>query len=114
MAATEPLVEYLAATRPGEKGQLTIPKQYREALGLKTGTPVAVLQVGDGLFLMPEQKRFERLCDSLASVLEGAGITKADLQSTLEESRRRVIARRYPRLSSASEARTTKTKGKRR
>ena len=114
MAATEPLVEYLATTRLGEKGQMTVPKEYREALGLKTGAPVAVLRVGDGLFLMPEQKRFERLCDSLASVLEGAGIREADLQSTLEESRRRVTTRRYPRLSSASEARMTKTKGKRR
>jgi AbrB family looped-hinge helix DNA binding protein len=37
-------VEYLANTRVGEKGQLTIPKQYRDELGLNTGAPVAVLR----------------------------------------------------------------------
>lgn len=113
MAASEPLVEYLATTRLGEKGQMTVPKEYREAMGLGTGAPVAVLRVGDGLILMPEQARFQRLCDSLASALEGAGITEADLQSTLKEARHRVVARRYPKLSGERQAKTVKRKGKR-
>jgi len=114
MAANEPLVEYLATTRLGEKGQMTVPKEYREAMGLQTGAPVAVLRVGEGLILMPEQARFQHLCDSLASALEGAGITEADLQSTLEESRRRVVARRYPKLLGKAQPKTSGAKGKRR
>ena len=32
--------EYLATTRIGEKGQLTVPKGYRDQLGLDAGAPV--------------------------------------------------------------------------
>ncbi|MGH9899388.1 MAG: AbrB/MazE/SpoVT family DNA-binding domain-containing protein, partial [Pyrinomonadaceae bacterium] len=95
------------------KGQMTVPKEYRMALRLQTGAPFTVLRVGDGLILMPEQARFQHLCDSLASALEGSRITAADLQSTLEESRRRVVLRRYPKLFSEGQVKATKTKGKR-
>ena len=91
-------VEYLATARLGEKGQLTVPKEYRDALGLAAGASVAVLRVGDGLILIPEQTRFRRLCESIASALENRGVTAKDLQATLPEARRRVFARRYPRL----------------
>jgi AbrB family looped-hinge helix DNA binding protein len=60
----------VAHTRIGEKGQITISKQYRDELGLNTGDPVAVLRIGEGLMLIPEQNRFRLLCDSIASVLE--------------------------------------------
>ena len=38
-------VEYLSTVRLGEKGQLTLPKAYREACGLDAGAPITVLQV---------------------------------------------------------------------
>jgi hypothetical protein len=34
MATRHKTLEYLATTRIGEKGQLTVPKQFREDLGL--------------------------------------------------------------------------------
>jgi bifunctional DNA-binding transcriptional regulator/antitoxin component of YhaV-PrlF toxin-antitoxin module len=34
-------VEYVVSTRVGEKGQLTIPKKYRDDLGLDSGAPGA-------------------------------------------------------------------------
>jgi AbrB family looped-hinge helix DNA binding protein len=83
----------------GEKGQLTLPKEYRDAIQLEPGAPVAVLRVGDALILMPEQARFNALCDSISSALEGLNITEADLQETLPEARRRVFARRYPKAA---------------
>jgi hypothetical protein len=36
-------LEYLTTTKIGEKGQLTVAKQFREDLGLGTGAPFAVL-----------------------------------------------------------------------
>ena len=57
MAAQTPLLEYLTTTMIGEKGQLTVPKQFREDLGLEAGAPFAVLRLGDGLILLPEQLR---------------------------------------------------------
>lgn len=105
------LVEYMMTTRLGERGTMTLPKEYRDALKLETGAPVTVLRLGDGLILMPEQKRFEQLCDSLTTRLENAGITEAALQTTLPETRRQIMQRRYPKLF---EGKTTKAKGKKR
>jgi bifunctional DNA-binding transcriptional regulator/antitoxin component of YhaV-PrlF toxin-antitoxin module len=105
----EKLVEYLTTARLGERGTMTLPKEYREALKLETGAPVTVLRIGDGLFLMPEQKRFEQLCDSLATRLENAGITEAALQATLPETRRQLMQRRYPKLFRGKKA--AKAKG---
>jgi AbrB family looped-hinge helix DNA binding protein len=92
-------VEYMAHTRIGEKGQLTIPKQYRDEFGLETGAPVAVLKIGAGLMLIPEQTRFQALCESISSVLESRNITPSDLIDSLPEARQRVYARRYPGLA---------------
>lgn len=89
---------------------MTVPKEYREALKLQTGAPVTVLRVGNGLILMPEQTRFQKLCDSLAAALEGAGISETHLQSTLAESRRRVVTRRYPKLLSDDEPKLKRRK----
>ena len=99
MSTTQSQVEYLANTRIGEKGQLTIPKQYRDELGLDAGASVAVLRVGEGLMLIPEQNRFRILCESIASVFERRQVTPTDSLETLPEARRRVFARRYPELA---------------
>jgi AbrB family looped-hinge helix DNA binding protein len=109
------LVEYLSTTRLGERGTMTLPKEYRDALKLETGAPLTILRIGDGLILMPEQKRFERLCDSIATRLENAGITEAALQATLPEVRERLMRQRYPKLF-ASEKRPAagKTKARKR
>jgi AbrB family looped-hinge helix DNA binding protein len=99
-----PLVEYLATTRMGEKGQVTVPKEYRDSIRLEPGAPMAILRVGDALILMPEQARFNALCDSISSALEGLSVTEADLQRTLPEARRRVFARRYPKVANEGTA----------
>jgi AbrB family looped-hinge helix DNA binding protein len=53
MAARNQTLEYLTTTKIGEKGQLTVPKQFREDHGLGAGAPFAVLRLGDGLVLSP-------------------------------------------------------------
>jgi AbrB family looped-hinge helix DNA binding protein len=71
---TTPLVERLFTTRVGKKGQLTVPKEYREVMRFDPGTEVTIFRIGDALILM------------------------ADLQKSLPEARCRVFARRYPNL----------------
>ena len=88
--------KYLTSTKIGEKGQLTIPKEFREDLGLEAGAPFSVLRVGDGLILLPEQQRLEYLCQRIGSALSGAGVSPNAILATLPEARRRVFARRYP------------------
>src|SRR5262249_44522967 len=77
------------------KGQLTVPKQFREDLGLGNGAPFAVLRFGDGLILLPEQQRFEHLCSRLSAALLTAGITQSEMLATLPDARRRVYEKRY-------------------
>jgi AbrB family looped-hinge helix DNA binding protein len=105
-------VEYVAHTRIGEKGQVTVPKLYRDELGLETGAPVAVLRIGEGLMLIPEQNRFRTLCESIESVLHQRKLVLAELLNTLPAARRRVFLRRYPKL--ASPARSDALPSKRR
>jgi AbrB family looped-hinge helix DNA binding protein len=53
------------------KGQLVIPAQFREAMGIEAGTRVAIRQEGSQLVLQPQTKDatrlvIERLCGSTA------------------------------------------------
>lgn len=105
MASGNPAVEYLTTTKIGEKGQLTVPKQFREDLGLGTGAPFAVLRLGDGLILIPEQERFERLCEQVSSRLTAAGLTSEELLATLPEARERIYTRHYGKKASTSRRR---------
>jgi AbrB family looped-hinge helix DNA binding protein len=100
MASHNPTLKYLTTTKIGEKGQLTVPKQFREDLGLGSGAPFAVLRLGDGLILLPEQQRFEHLCRQVSSRLTAAGVTPGKLMATLPEARNRVFTRRYGRDAS--------------
>ncbi len=95
MATHDSTLEYLTTTKIGEKGQLTVPKEFRQDLGLGTGAPVAVLRLGDGLILLPEQRRFEDLCQKISSTLTAAGVTLDDLLASLPRARDRVYARHY-------------------
>jgi AbrB family looped-hinge helix DNA binding protein len=95
MASQHPVLEYLTTTKIGEKGQVTVPKQFRESLGLEAGAPFAVLQLGDGLILMPQQDRFERLCEEISSALTATGLTPEAILGTLPQSRKRVFERHY-------------------
>jgi AbrB family looped-hinge helix DNA binding protein len=100
MASRPTTLEYLATTKIGEKGQLTVPKQFREDLGLGTGAPFAVLRLGDGLVLLPEQQRFQNLCEQVSEILTRSGLTPEAVLATLPEARKRVFERRYGKLGS--------------
>jgi bifunctional DNA-binding transcriptional regulator/antitoxin component of YhaV-PrlF toxin-antitoxin module len=108
-------VEYLATARLGEKGQITLPKAYRDAVALDPGAPITVLQVGRGLLLIPENTQFRDLCDRIATTFASdtaniahacyrdgqRGTTRKDPRCALPYARRR--HRRYlaPHSSSA-------------
>jgi AbrB family looped-hinge helix DNA binding protein len=88
-------LEYLTTTRIGEKGQLTVPKQYRDDLGLDPGAPFAVLRMGSGLLLIPEQRRFEQLCEQIGSALNQAGVSANHLVEDLPAIREQIFKERY-------------------
>jgi AbrB family looped-hinge helix DNA binding protein len=96
------LLKYLMTTKMGAKGQLTVPKQFREELGLGTGAPFAVLRMGDGLILLPEQQRFDRLCEQIGSALTTAGVEQKAILATLPKTRRRIFECHYGATSLAT------------
>lgn len=97
MAETKPVLEYLTITKVGEKGQLTVPKRFRDEIGLGTGAPVAVLRLGDGLILLPEQQRFEQLCERIREALSETGKSPQEILATLPGVRQKLFERRYGR-----------------
>jgi AbrB family looped-hinge helix DNA binding protein len=113
MASRQATIEYLTTTKIGEKGQLTVPKQFRKDLGLGTGAPFAVLRLGDGLVLLPEQQRFEHLCKQVGSALTGAGLTPEAILATLPEARKRVFARNYKKSDSSRKTLRRPSRGQR-
>jgi len=114
MANPKPALEYITTTKLGEKGQLTVPKQFRDEVGLGTGAPVAVLRIGDGLILLPEQRRFEQLCERISEALTEAGKTPEQVLANLPKVRQRLFERRYgkksPRRETPSAARRARAK----
>jgi AbrB family looped-hinge helix DNA binding protein len=104
MGNRQTTLEYLTTTRIGEKGQLTVPKEFREDLGLGAGAPFAVLRLGDGLVLLPEQQRFDNLCQRISSALTVAGLTPEAVLATLPEAGKRVFARHYDTTKPAKRA----------
>ncbi len=101
MANRQITLEYLTTTKIGEKGQLTVPKEFRKDLGLGAGAPFAVLRLGDGLVLLPEQQRFENLCDRISTALTVAGLSPEAVLATLPGARKRVFARNYETTKTA-------------
>src|SRR5438128_3545113 len=104
-------VEYLTTARLGEKGQITLPKAYRDAVALEVGAPITVLQVGSGLLLIPEDTRFRALCERIATTFARHGKQAQDLLETLPEARQRVFARHYPQLAAQERPRTRRKRG---
>ena len=113
MASRQATFEYLTTTKIGEKGQLTVPKQFRKELGLGTGAPFAVLRLGDGLILLPEQQRFKQLCEQVSQALTSVDLTAKDVLATLPEARNRVFERHYKKSVSTKRASVRRTRGQR-
>jgi len=102
MTKQNPTLKYFARAILDKKGQLIIPKQFRRDLGLGTGAAFAVLRMGDGLILLPQQQRLEKLREQLRARLTAAGATSDELLCTLPKARERVFARHYGKKASSS------------
>ena len=92
-------VQYLTTGKLSEKGQLVLPKEFRDEQGLKTGAPIAILRIGNSLLLLPEMDKFNALCASIEQTLQTAGVASEELLNTLPETRRELFRKFYPELA---------------
>lgn len=81
----------LDITRMSVKGQVVIPRDIRQALGLVTGTKFVVAGEGDTVILRkigrPALEEADRLFGISRKFAKRAGLKKADLKKTIQRSR---------------------------
>jgi AbrB family looped-hinge helix DNA binding protein len=94
MLATSPgLQTYPVRLR--ERGQITIPQSVRERLEMVEGEPLLLVELNGTLFLSRKELQVPRLADKIATMMEEAGVTLADLLEGLQDERRAIWEEHY-------------------
>lgn len=96
-------IAYFSTIRVSEKGQLVLPKEYRDEQKLKAGSDMAALKIGNGLLLLPQMERFNALCGSIENVLVKNSLTADDFLETLDETRDELFQEIYPKAAKLSQ-----------
>lgn len=78
-----------------ERGQVTIPYEYRKDLGLGKEDVLNVLKIGDVLILVPRQLSGDALSRKIESTMKKKGLTLDNLLSNLREQRKRYSKETY-------------------
>jgi len=88
----------LGTTRMSSRGQIVIPEEIRQALGLRTGTQFVVVGEGDVVILRaitpPSLDQFDALIADARKAARKAGMKPSDLRAAIAAVRSR---RRKPR-----------------
>ena len=86
-------METLATTRMSSKGQVVIPEEIRERLGLQTGTQFVVVGNRDVVILKaitpPSLKAFDDLVSRARMQTRRAGLRRSDVKAAVKKVRRR-------------------------
>jgi len=77
------------------RGQMTIPRKLRDALSIKDGDALTLLQIGGAVFLTPKLPRTYELADKIADIMEEEGVTLADLLENLPKIREEIYQERH-------------------
>jgi AbrB family looped-hinge helix DNA binding protein len=85
-------MEKLEITSMSSRGQVVIPLDIREQLGLKEGEKFIVLGKDDTVILkkvtMPSFKNFDKLIQRTQQFAKEKGIAKSDVESAIKRDRR--------------------------
>jgi len=83
----------VATTRLSSKGQVVIPEEVRNSLGLKAGDLFIVIGRGDAVILKtitePSLDQFEGLLEEAQNKAKKAGMKKIDLKKAIEKVRKK-------------------------
>ena len=81
----------LATARMSSKGQVVIPEDVRNKLGLSTGSQFIVIGENDVVIMKtinrPSMQDFDALIKKARTQAKSAGMTKADISRTIAEVR---------------------------
>ena len=85
----------MAVVKLRERGQLTIPYEYRKELGLGKEDVLNVLKIGDVLVLVPRQLAGDVISKKIESAMKKKGLTLKSILNDLKEQRRRYSNETY-------------------
>lgn len=88
-------IAYFSTIRLSEKGQMVLPKEYRDEQNLQAGSDMAALKIGNGLLLLPQMDKFNALCNSIERVLMRNNLTADDFLETLGATREEMFEEIY-------------------
>ena len=81
--------------RVQEKGQVTLPTEFRKRLGMKKGDLVAVTETPEGLLITPQEVVAARALDRIGAALAEQGLSLDELIESGREERTELIRERY-------------------
>ncbi len=83
----------LATTKMSSKGQIVIPEDIRERLGLKSGAQFVVVGKKDVVILktitQPSMSEFDQLISEARKQAKKAGMKKSDITAAIQKVRKR-------------------------
>ena len=78
----------MAVIKVRDRGQVTIPQEYRDALDLDEDSPLTIVRVGDSLLLTPKRLHVDRLSQQAHALQQQAGISLESILKDLDTQRR--------------------------
>lgn len=81
--------------RVQEKGQVTLPAEFRRKLGLEKGDLVAVEETDGGVLITPREVLATRTLNEIGAALREQGITLEELIESGREIRGEIMQERY-------------------
>ena len=85
----------LPIVRLSEKGQLTIPAEYRRKHDLERDSTLAVIQLGKALILAPIDKVLAEITQRMEAAMRGAGATVEELMEEALAARADIVRKEY-------------------
>ena len=81
--------------RVQEKGQVTLPTEVREKLGLKKGDLVAVIETDEGVLISPQEIVATKALDRIGELLKEKGVSLEEIIESGRQERTGVIEKKY-------------------
>lgn len=82
-------------SRVQKKGQVTIPAEMRERLGLREGDWVAFVETEAGILISPQEMLAMQALDQIGAALKEQGVSLEDLIESGREERAAIIKEKY-------------------
>lgn len=85
----------MSLARLSEKGQLTIPAEYRRDFALERESALLVMRVGGALVLVPYDDALAAVTGRMEAAMRGRGVSVEDLVGDANDARSEIARREF-------------------